>query len=57
MYTRLLNLVDNHCLQCYSGLTNTTSVISKRDTFSQFLSLIILLSVLPSNSLFQALKV
>ena len=32
--------------------TNTTSVISRGGTFSPFLSLVILFSALPSNSLF-----
>ena len=41
MYIRLLNHVGNQ--------TNTTSVISKLDTFSPFTSLIILLLLLPSN--------
>ena len=45
MYTRLLSLADNHYWQYY----NTTPVISRGGTFSLFLSLVILFSVLPIN--------
>ena len=47
-----LNLVDNYCLQS----TSTTSVISKWGTFPLFLSLIILLLVLPGISIASGFK-
>ena len=37
-------------------LTNTTLVASKRDSFSPFLSLVILFLVLPSNYIVSGLK-
>ena len=49
MHTKLLNLVDNHYLQFCNRLILTTSVNSKGVSFSQFLSLVILLLLLPSN--------
>ena len=53
-----LNLVDNHCLQYHNGSQwiKTTSEISKWGTFSPFLSLIVLLLVLPSNLIVSAVK-
>ena len=55
MYRRLLNLVHNHCFTILEW-NNTTSVISKRDTFSPFLTLVILLLLLPNNFMFSGGK-
>ena len=58
MYIRLLDLVDNHCLQRYNELIPllTTSVNSKCGTFSPFLSLVTLFSVLPCNFIVSGVK-
>ena len=52
MYTKLLNLADNR----YNITMDTTSLISKWHKFSQFLSLVILFSVLPSNFIVSGFK-
>ena len=54
MYTRLLNYVDNHYWKYYNGLI--LLVISKRGTFAPFPSLVILLLVLPCNSIVSGTK-
>ena len=58
MYITLLYLVDNHYLQRYIELILllTTSVISKCGTFSPFLSLVTLFSVLPCNFIVSSVK-
>ena len=55
MYRKLLNLVDNNCWIILQW-TNTTLVISKGGICSPFLSLVILLSVLPSNFIVKILR-
>ena len=52
MYTRLLNIADNHYWKYYNW-TNTTSVISECGIFSRFLSLF---SVLPINVIVSGVK-
>ena len=52
MYTKLLNLADNR----YNITMDTTSFISKWHKFSQFLSLVILFSVLPNNFIVSGVK-
>ena len=53
-YTIFLNLADNHYQQGCNP--NTNSATSKFGTFSPFLSLVILLSVLPSNFIVSGVK-
>ena len=51
MYARRLNVVDNQYWQY-----RATSVISNCVTFSSFLSLVVLFSVLPSNFIVSGVK-
>ena len=57
MYARLLNLACNRCWQYCNGLMiNENEIILNEAYFCQFLSLVILLLVFPSNFIDSGVK-